>query len=157
MDSTGLHRRETSIGSARGIAVRDWGTSNGVVIGLAFASAGYASLPHRSGLRLAALVGLQLHHRLASISPTAAAFTRPPGTEPVAGVVGALLLVANFLVTAALSCNSAMYYFGVSKAQIALATMASSSSSAASITSAPSTRQRGDDPDGGRWCALWCC
>ena len=87
----------------------DWGTSKAYVIGLAFAAAGFASFPIIIAVCvLTAVVGYNSAARQQS---------------RLLAAVGALLLIANFIVTAALSGWSAMSYLGVPDRWVPSATM----------------------------------
>lgn len=125
MDSTGVHRpRNVDWKRAAALLYGDWGTSKAYVIGLAFACAGYASLPIIIAVcLLTALVGYNYVTVCRLFPDGGGVYSAARSQSRLLAVIGALLLVANFLVTAALSCNSAMYYFGVPQPHIAQATM----------------------------------
>jgi amino acid transporter/nucleotide-binding universal stress UspA family protein len=125
MDSTGIHRpRNLDWKRAAALLYGDWGTSKAYVIGLAYAAAGYASLPIIGAVCvLTALVGYNYILVCRHFPDGGGVYSAARDQSRLLAFIGALLLVANFLVTAALSCNSAMYYFGVSKAHVAAATM----------------------------------
>lgn len=126
MESTGIHRpRNVDWKRAAGLLYGDWGTSKAYVIGLAFAAAGYASFPIIVAVCvLTALVGYNYILVCRHFPDGGGVYSAARDQSRLLAVIGALLLVANFLVTAALSCNSAMHYFGVSRGQVVVATMA---------------------------------
>ena len=92
----------------------DWGTSKAYVIGLAFFFAGYGSFPIIVAVcLLTALVGYNYILVCRNFPDGGGVYSAARMQSRLLAVVGALLLVANFIVTAALSCNAAMSYFGV--------------------------------------------
>ncbi|HSI13702.1 MAG TPA: universal stress protein [Chthoniobacter sp.] len=102
----------------------DWGTSKAYVIGLAFAAAGYASLPIIVAVCvLTALVGYNYSVVCRNFPDGGGVYSAARLQSRLLAAVGALLLIANFLVTAALSGWSAMSYFGVPEHMIAPLTM----------------------------------
>lgn len=125
MDSQTIHRpRNLDWKRAAALLYGDWGTSKAYVIGLAFAAAGHASLPIIGAVCvLTALVGYNYILVCRHFPDGGGVYSAARDQSRLLAVIGALLLVANFLVTAALSCNSAMHYFGVSKGQVAAATV----------------------------------
>jgi len=109
---------------AAGLLYGDWGTSKAYVIGLAFFYAGYGSLPIIVAVcALTALVGYNYTIVCKHFPDGGGVYSAARSQSRLLAAIGALLLLANFLVTAALSCNSAMYYFRVADAQVAVATM----------------------------------
>ena len=125
VDSVGLHRpRNVGWRRAAGLLYGDWGTSKAYVIGLAFFYAGYGSLPIIVAVcALTALVGYNYTIVCKHFPDGGGVYSAARGQSRLLAAIGALLLLANFLVTAALSCNSAMHYFGVADARVAVATM----------------------------------
>jgi amino acid transporter/nucleotide-binding universal stress UspA family protein len=102
----------------------DWGTSKAYVIGLAFAAAGFASLPVIIAVcLLTAIVGFNYAIVCRNFPDGGGVYSAAREQSRLLAAVGALLLIANFLVTAALSGWAAMSYFGVPPAFIAPATM----------------------------------
>lgn len=92
----------------------DWGTSKAYVIGLAFAAAGFASLPIIVAVCvLTAIVGYNYSIICRNFPDGGGVYSAAREQSRMLAAVGALLLIANFLVTAALSSWSAMSYFGV--------------------------------------------
>jgi amino acid transporter len=92
----------------------DWGTSKAYVIGLGVAAVGFAALPHLLAVcAVTGLVGLNYIW-------VCKHFPNGGGVYSAAGLhsrrlatVGGLLLLADFIVTAALSCLDAFHYLGV--------------------------------------------
>ncbi len=102
----------------------DWGTSKAYVIGLAFVAAGFASLPVIIAVCvLTAIVGYNYSIVCRNFPDGGGVYSAARQSSRLLAAVGALLLIANFLVTAALSGWSAMSYFGVAEKWIAVATM----------------------------------
>ncbi len=104
----------------------DWGTSKAYVLGLAFVAAGYASLPIIIAVAvLTAIVGFNYSIVCRNFPDGGGVYSAAREQSRLLAAVGALLLIANFLVTAALSGWAAMSYFGVPKDSVAIATMSS--------------------------------
>jgi amino acid transporter len=104
----------------------DWGTSKAYVIGLAFAAAGFASMPIMLAVcALTAIVGFNYVIVCRNFPDGGGVYSAARQQSRLLAAVGALLLIANFLVTAALSGWAAMSYFGVPTHLIAPATMVS--------------------------------
>ncbi|HEX5177141.1 MAG TPA: universal stress protein [Chthoniobacteraceae bacterium] len=102
----------------------DWGTSKAYVLGLAFAGAGYASMPVILAVcGLTALVGYNYSIVCREFPDGGGVYSAAREQSRLLASVGALLLIANFLVTAALSGWSGMSYFGVPRQHVAVATM----------------------------------
>jgi amino acid transporter/nucleotide-binding universal stress UspA family protein len=102
----------------------DWGTSKAYVIGLAFAAAGFASLPIIIAVSvLTAIVGFNYSIVCRNFPDGGGVYSAAREQSRLLAAVGALLLIANFLVTASLSGWAAMSYFGVPEKFIAPATM----------------------------------
>ncbi len=92
----------------------DWGTSKAYVIGLAFLAAGYSSLPIILAVcALTAVVGYNYTIVCKHFPDGGGVYSAARDQNRVLAVMGALLLVANFAVTAAMSGWAAMRYFGV--------------------------------------------
>lgn len=125
MDSPGFHRpRNVDWRRAAALLYGDWGTSKAYVIGLAFFAAGYASLPVIIAVcLLTALVGYNYITVCKHFPDGGGVYSAARLQSRNLAAIGALLLVANFIVTAALSCNAAMAYFGVPPRLILLSTM----------------------------------
>src|SRR6478609_11633275 len=92
----------------------DWGTSKAYVIGLAFAAAGFASLPIILAVcALTAVVGYNYAIVCRNFPDGGGVYSAAREQSRMLASVGALLLIANFLVTAVISGWAAMSYFGV--------------------------------------------
>jgi amino acid transporter/nucleotide-binding universal stress UspA family protein len=120
-----MHRpRNVGWRRAAGLLYGDWGTSKAYVIGLAFFYAGYGSLPIIVAVcALTALVGYNYTLVCKYFPDGGGVYSAARGQSRLLAVIGALLLLADLLVTAALSCSSAMYYFRVADANVAMVTV----------------------------------
>src|SRR5205085_12410559 len=102
----------------------DWGTSKAYVIGLAFAAAGFASFPIILAVcALTAVVGYNYAIVCRNFPDGGGVYSAAREQSRLLASVGALLLIANFLVTAALSGWEAIRYFGVPNNLIPLVTI----------------------------------
>ena len=102
----------------------DWGTSKAYVLGLAFVAAGYASMPVILAVcALTALVGYNYAIVCREFPDGGGVYSAAREQSRLLASVGALLLIANFLVTAALSGWSGMSYFGVPDEHVVPATI----------------------------------
>lgn len=110
-----IHRPRTlGWGRAAGLLYGDWGTSKAYVIGLAFAVMGFGSLPVVLAVcALSLIVGLNyiIVCRCFPCGGGVYSAARPHGR--LLAVVGALFLLADFTVTAALSTWAALSYLGI--------------------------------------------
>src|SRR5215510_4416719 len=125
MEIPGVHRPR-NVGWARAAALLygDWGTSKAYVIGLAFVAAGFSSFPII--LAVCALTGLVGYNYIIvckNFPDGGGVYSAAREQSRVLAVLGSLLLLADFIVTAAMSCWDAMSYFGVSKDYLKLATI----------------------------------
>src|SRR5438876_1097003 len=99
---------------AAAILYGDWGTSKAYVIGLAFAVAGYASFWLIALMCvLTALVGLNYMVICRLYPDGGGVYASVRHRSEVISIVGAFLLVADYLVTAAISALSGFQYLGV--------------------------------------------
>jgi amino acid transporter/nucleotide-binding universal stress UspA family protein len=99
---------------AAAILYGDWGTSKAYVIGLAFAVAGYASFWLIAAMCvLTALVGLNYMVICRLYPDGGGVYASVRHRSEVISIVGAFLLIADYLVTAAISGLSAFQYLGV--------------------------------------------
>jgi amino acid transporter/nucleotide-binding universal stress UspA family protein len=99
---------------AAAILYGDWGTSKAYVIGLAFAIAGYASFWLIALMCvLTALVGLNYMVICRLYPDGGGVYASVRHRSEVISIVGAFLLIADYLVTAAISALSAFAYLGV--------------------------------------------
>src|SRR5580765_3839987 len=126
MDSIAMHRPR-NVGWARAAALLygDWGTSKAYVIGLAFVAAQFSSFPIILAVcALTGLVGFNYIIICRHFPEGGGVYSAAREQSRVLAVLGSLLLLADFIVTAAMSCWSAMNYFGVPHAYLTLATIA---------------------------------
>jgi amino acid transporter/nucleotide-binding universal stress UspA family protein len=99
---------------AAAILYGDWGTSKAYVIGLAFAVAGYSSFWLIAAMCvLTALVGLNYMVICRLYPDGGGVYAAVRHRSEVISIVGAFLLIADYLVTAAISALSAFQYLGV--------------------------------------------
>ena len=102
MDNVGLHRpRNLDWKRAAALLYGDWGTSKAYVIGLAFVAAGFSSLPIIVAVcALTALVGYNYIIICKHFPDGGGVYSAARNQSRLLAVMGALLLVANFTVTA---------------------------------------------------------
>src|SRR5437763_3443489 len=106
--------RNVDVPRAAAILYGDWGTSKAYVIGLAFAVAGYASFWLIAAMCvLTALVGLNYMVICRLYPDGGGIYASVRHRSEVISIVGAFLLIADYLVTAAISALSAFQYLGV--------------------------------------------
>jgi amino acid transporter len=99
---------------AAAILYGDWGTSKAYVIGLAFAVAGYSSFWLIAAMcLLTALVGINYIVICKHYPDGGGVYASVRHRSEVLSIVGAFLLIADYLVTAAISALSAFQYLGV--------------------------------------------
>ncbi len=113
MDSLAVHRpRNVDWKRAAALLYGDWGTSKAYVIGLAFVAAGYSSLPIVLAVCvLTGIVGYNYVIICKHFPDGGGVYSAARDQSRLLAVIGALLLVADLIVTAALSGWSAMSYF----------------------------------------------
>ena len=112
----GEGHRPRNIGWARAAALLygDWGTSKAYVLGLAFVVAGFSSMPIILAVcALTGLVGINYAVICAYFPDGGGVYSAARSQGRLLAVVGALLLVADLTVTAALSGWSALSYFSI--------------------------------------------
>jgi amino acid transporter/nucleotide-binding universal stress UspA family protein len=117
----GSHRPR-NVGWARAAALLygDWGTSKAYVIGAAFLAINYASLPTIIAVcLLTGLVGYNYIVICKNFPDGGGVYSSARSQSRLVAVIGALLLVANFTVTASLSAWAAMVYFKVPREYLA--------------------------------------
>jgi amino acid transporter len=123
----GLHRpRNVDWKRAAALLYGDWGTSKAYVLGLAFLAAGFSSLPIILAVcALTGLVGINYAIICKYFPDGGGVYSAARSQGRLLAVVGALLLVADLTVTAALSCWSALSYFNIAilKEHIVLSTV----------------------------------
>jgi amino acid transporter/nucleotide-binding universal stress UspA family protein len=115
MLDTGTSRpRDIDWKRAAGILYGDWGTSKAYVIGLAFAVAGYSSFWLIVPMcLLTALVGIN-YITICRLYPNGGGvYASVRHRSEIISIVGAFLMVADYIVTASLSALAAFKYLGV--------------------------------------------
>jgi amino acid transporter/nucleotide-binding universal stress UspA family protein len=115
MIATNVKRpRNVNVPRAAAILYGDWGTSKAYVIGLAFAVGGYASFWLIGAMCiLTALVGINYMIICRLYPDGGGVYASVRHRSEVISIVGAFLLIADYLVTAAISALSAFQYLGV--------------------------------------------
>src|SRR5215472_10316560 len=110
--SAGVHRpRNLDWKRAAALLYGDWGTSKAYVIGLAFVAAGFSSLPIILAVCvLTGLVGINYAVICRHFPDGGGVYSAARSQGRLLAVVGALLLLADLTVTAALSGWSALTY-----------------------------------------------
>src|SRR5271168_2118221 len=103
--------RNVDVPRASALLYGDWGTSKAYVIGLAFATASYASfwliLPM---CILTALVGINYMVICRHYPDGGGVYASVRHRSEIISIVGAFLLIADYIVTAAISALSAFQY-----------------------------------------------
>ncbi|MCC6546035.1 universal stress protein [Candidatus Sumerlaeota bacterium] len=105
--------RPRSVGPGRAAAILygDWGTSKAYVLGIAFAIAGYSSFPILCAMAaLTALVGLNYYWVCKFYPDGGGVYSAVRDRSRMIATVGALLLIADYLVTASLSVLEGVNY-----------------------------------------------
>ncbi len=125
MDNVSIQRpRNLDWQRASALLYGDWGTSKAYVIGLAFAATGFASLPIIIAVCvLTALVGLNYLVVCRCFPDGGGVYSAASAHSKLLAVVGALLLVADLTVTAALSGWAALSYLGVPQEHVMVCTI----------------------------------
>src|SRR6266498_752856 len=110
--SAGVHRpRNLDWKRAGALLYGDWGTSKAYVIGLAFVAAGFSSLPIILAVcALTGLVGINYAVICRHFPDGGGVYSAARSQGRLLAVVGALLLIADLTVTAALSGWSGLTY-----------------------------------------------
>src|ERR1044071_1575203 len=116
----GVHRpRNVDWKRAAALLYGDWGTSKAYVIGLAFLAAGFSSLPIILAVcALTGLVGINYVVICRHFPDGGGVYSAARHQGRLLAVVGALLLLADLTVTAALSGWSALTYITSGAEQI---------------------------------------
>src|ERR1700682_5243630 len=111
-ETTGVHRpRNVDWKRAAALLYGDWGTSKAYVIGLAFVAAGFSSLPIVLAVcALTGLVGINYAVICRHFPDGGGVYSAARSQGRLLAVVGALLLIADLTVTAALSDWSGLTY-----------------------------------------------
>jgi amino acid transporter/nucleotide-binding universal stress UspA family protein len=125
LDPTAVHRpRNVDWKRAAALLYGDWGTSKAYVIGLAFVAAGFGSLPIILAVcALTAVVAYNYIIVCAHFPDGGGVYSAARQQSRFLASTGALLLIANFIVTAALSGWAAVSYLGVPSNYAPIATM----------------------------------
>ena len=125
IEAPGVHRpRNVDWKRAAALLYGDWGTSKAYVIGLAFVAAGFSSFPLILAVCvLTAVVGFNYIIVCAHFPDGGGVYSAARQQSRFLASAGALLLVANFIVTSALSGWAAVSYFGVPAQYARVATM----------------------------------
>ena len=125
MDNVGVHRpRNVDWKRAAALLYGDWGTSKAYVIGAAFLASQWASLPIILAVCvLTGIVGYNYSIICKYFPDGGGVYSAARSQSRLLAVLGALLLVANLTVTAALSGWAAMVYFKVPEQHLLLATV----------------------------------
>jgi amino acid transporter/nucleotide-binding universal stress UspA family protein len=104
---------------AAAILYGDWGTSKAYVPGLAFAIAGYSSFWLIAPMCvLTALVGMNYIVVCKHYPDGGGVYASVRHRSEVISIVGAFLLIADYIVTAAISAMSAFQYLGVARPEL---------------------------------------
>ena len=120
-----IGRRNVDWKRAAALLYGDWGTSKAYVLGLAFVAAGFASFPIIVAVcALTAVVAFNYIIICAHFPDGGGVYSAAREQSRFLASVGALLLIANFIVTAALSGWAGVSYLGVPAQYAPIATMA---------------------------------
>src|ERR1700752_1520617 len=117
----GKTKRPRNVDSPRAapILYGDWGTSKAYVIGLAFAVAGYSSFWLTAAMcLLTALVGVNYMAICRHYPDGGGVYASVRHRSEIISIVGTFLLLADYIVTAAISTLSAFQYLGVSHPEL---------------------------------------
>ena len=112
--------RPRNVGWVRAAALLygDWGTSNAYVIGLALFAVGYAALPHLLAVCfVTAVVGINYVWVCRCFATGGGVYAAAGLHSRRLAMVGGLLLLADYIVTASLSCLDAFHYLGFDQVQ----------------------------------------
>jgi len=112
--------RPRNVGWARAAALLygDWGTSKAYVIGLALFMVGYAALPHLLAVCfITAVVGINYIWVCRCFATGGGVYTAAGLHSRRLAMIGGLLLLADYIVTASLSCLDAFHYLGFDQAE----------------------------------------
>ncbi len=107
--------RPRNVGWVRAAALLygDWGTSKAYVIGLGMAAIGFAALPHLLAVcAVTGFVGLNYIWICKHFPNGGGVYTSAGLHSRRLATIGGLLLLADFIVTAALSCLDGFHYLG---------------------------------------------
>src|SRR6201985_1046728 len=105
--------RNVDVPRAAAILYGDWGTSKAYVIGLAFAAGGYGSFWLIASMcALTALVGVNYMTICRHYPDGGGVYASVRHRSEIISIVGAFLLIADYIVTASLRSLSAFQYLG---------------------------------------------
>src|SRR3954471_21369029 len=105
--------------SAGALLFGDWGTSRLYVLGLAFLVAGRSSFWLIGAMSLLILVVGWAYTHICRLYPDGGGvYTAGRRRARILGVIGALLLFADYTITASLSAVEAFHYFGLGKEHV---------------------------------------
>ena len=126
METIEFHRpRNLDWPRAAALLYGDWGTSKAYVLGLAFASSGFSSLPIILAVcALTALVGANYVVICRCFPEGGGVYSSARSQSRLLAIIGALLLVADLTVTTALSGRAALSYLEVPSQYILAGTIA---------------------------------
>src|SRR5450432_3038842 len=111
----GKTKRPRNVDTIRAAAILygDWGTSKAYVVGLAFAIAGYSSFWLVAAMcLLTALVAVNYMTICRNYPDGGGVYASVRHRSEIISIVGAFLLIADYIVTAAISALSAFQYLG---------------------------------------------
>ncbi|MCX7045732.1 MAG: universal stress protein [Candidatus Sumerlaeota bacterium] len=111
-----LDKRPRNIGPFRAAAILygDWGTSKAYTLGIAFALAGYSSFPLLVAMGvLTALVGLNYYWICSHYPDGGGVYSSVRDRSRLIAVIGGLLLMADYIVTASLSVLEGFNYIAL--------------------------------------------
>jgi amino acid transporter/nucleotide-binding universal stress UspA family protein len=114
-------KRPRNVDSKRAAAILygDWGTSKAYVIGIAFAVGGYGSFWLIAAMSLlTALVGINYMAICKHYPDGGGVYASVRHRSEIISIVGAFLLIADYIVTAAISALSAFDYLGIPHPEI---------------------------------------
>src|ERR1035441_1806537 len=121
MTLTTSTRRPRNVDSPRAAAILygDWGTSKAYVIGIAFAVGGYGSFWLIAAMcLLTALVGINYMAICKHYPDGGGVYASVRHRSEIVSIVGAFLLIADYIVTAAISALSAFQYLQIPHPEI---------------------------------------
>src|SRR5881396_982576 len=117
--------RELNWFRAGALLFGDWGTSRLYVLGLAFLVAGRSSFWLIAAMSLLILAVGWAYTQICRIYPDGGGvYTAAKHRSQLLAVIGALLLFADYTVTASLSAVDAFHYFGLGPQEVAAVTNA---------------------------------
>src|ERR1700747_1175721 len=119
ISSTTKRPRNVDWPRAAAILYGDWGSSKIYIIGLAFAVAGYSSFWLIAPMcLLTALVGINYMAICRHYPDGGGVYASVRHRSEILSIVGAFLLVADYIVTASISALSAFQYLGVNHPEL---------------------------------------